>query len=782
MRKIGKVAAGILAGSLCFVAVAGSLYRSQAQGGLSSSQRENAPAQVGDQGVATPASGEGMRPEEKTVRDAYARLMRYHTAARDEASARLGAVNKADAYMTIGVNNLRTGFMDEIFGRPLSELVTPRGGEVITLKPNYLRGADGLAHASYGALWDALPEVEKSGKTSGPTVLQVVGEKYKGAVKYTSYEVTVSLEGKRRSYSAMALHFNPGRAEGKPETEILDNITSEMNTVLAERSPRVRSPWAKYVKSDLHEAIVNSIRAKEQVGAPLIPADAPIGYLPGDEIEAANNLQASAAASCQPPPPPIVDLAIYKSDSTELPDANEESPGGYVPVNNDNDDYDFTSGTSQIIDKDDTDGVQGENDLVPMVLHQPSPIPLNGRYKLVFTSSNIKIWSGPDRSEAVISDVTEFPVYIETLVYVEGISKSSSAAQEVISITYMNDDNGTTYTNADRVRFTVYEVTGPTNVPGYSKYTYKGDIPGGGTGSWDATGGTVQTGADANTRDILWNEGPVVGKAKFTPSPGFTCEREVNVVQVKIKSTGNTAGYASTPFQNGGAGSVFIKASSSTNCMTAQIVLEKVEGPTVNGSQRGVKFMEIGLIHLAQFEAKHGLYNDSTPMQRIRSNLQDGKIHYDAFEAVTVPWVFKNANHYLKPTLDPTTTTPISNITFRTGDNPNISATDPTKFTLSADQVDVLGINMAHYLYLAVHTTETSVNGSGAVYTQRGVLNWRFNGSGTINSTGAWTSITGTGVTGDGSFTVIIDGTKVPSAEPNLNEAFTSQTWIVENQ
>jgi hypothetical protein len=312
--RIGKVAAGVLAGSLCFVAVAGSLYRSQAEGGQSSSQRESALAQVGDQVGATPARDGGMKSEEKAVRDAYARLMRYHTAARDEAAASRGVIYRAGDYMTFGVNNLKTGFIEEISNRPLSELVTPRGGDIITLKPNYLRGADGLAHASYGALWGGLPEVETPDQTTGPTVMQVVGEKYKGAVKYTSYEATVSLEGKRRSYRAMALHFNPGRADGKPETEILDNITSEMNTVLAERSPRVRSPWAKYVKSDLHEAIVNSIRAKEQAGAPLIPVDAPIGYLPGDDVEAANNLLASAADSCDsPPPPPSVTISDVKA-------------------------------------------------------------------------------------------------------------------------------------------------------------------------------------------------------------------------------------------------------------------------------------------------------------------------------------------------------------------------------------------------------------------------------------------------------------------------------------
>jgi len=414
------------------------------------------------------------------------------------------------------------------------------------------------------------------------------------------------------------------------------------------------------------------------------------------------------------------------------------------------------------------------------MLHQANPTPNAGRYKLVFTSSNIKIWGNADRTEPVISDVTEFPAYIDTIVFVEGMSKSSSAAQEVISITYMNDDNGTTFANADRVRFTVYEVTGATNVPEYSAYNYQGDIPGGGTGSWAATNGTLLTAANSNTNTILWNEGPVVGKAKFTPSPGFTCEREVNIVQVKIKSTGNAASYPGVPSQVGGPGSALISSDATgANAMTAQIIIEKIEGPTISGSQRGVRFMEIGLVHMAQMDAKHGLYNNTTPNKRRRSNLQDGAIHYDAFMAVTTPWVFQNANHYLRPTTDPTTA--IIDTTFRTSDRPDLLGTD--MFVLSGDQVDVLNINMAHFLYLAVHTTETSVNSSGDVYTQRAVLNWRFNGSGAIDTMGQWT-LTGTGVSGDPSFTEVINGTQIPFAArtSNFNELFSSETWVTENQ
>src|SRR5215468_8125297 len=117
MRRIGKVTAGILAWPLCVMAVAGSFYRSQAQNGQAPSQSKNAPAQIADQGKETPAGGVDLKPEEKTVRDVYARLMRYHTAARDEASASLGVVYKADGYITFGVNNVRTGFIEEILNR-----------------------------------------------------------------------------------------------------------------------------------------------------------------------------------------------------------------------------------------------------------------------------------------------------------------------------------------------------------------------------------------------------------------------------------------------------------------------------------------------------------------------------------------------------------------------------------------------------------------------------------------------------------------------------------------
>jgi hypothetical protein len=111
-------------------------------------------------------------------------------------------------------------------------------------------------------------------------------------------------------------------------------------------------------------------------------------------------------------------------------------------------------------------------------------------------------------------------------------------------------------------------------------------------------------------------------------------------------------------------------------------------------------------------------------------------------------------------------------------DNPQISCTD--QFTLGGDQVDVLAPNMFHVLYLAVRTKQ-NVNNSHDVIAQRGKLNWRFNGTGGVDGSGAWT-LTGNGVTGDASFSEIQSGDNVPKAAANLNEAFSTQTWTTENQ
>jgi hypothetical protein len=286
----------ILVGGLFLTAGVAGHLRPQVEGGQAPSQ--DADVQSGG------LKRGGMTPEEKTVRDAYARLMRYNTAHRDEEAADRGISNKPEDYIVFGINKIQTGQIQEIFNKQLLELITPLSGEVVSLKPNHLTYENGPMHASYEAKWETSQEgTEKSDQTTVLMMLQAGGEKYKDVEKYTSYEVTVSMAGKQRTYLALALHSAPSAVDQKPPTEVIDNITNSINLVLADQLPRIQSPWKKYVRSSLYKAIVSSIIDKERAGLPLIPADAPIGYLPGDEVDIDGDYQRmlalTTASTCQ---------------------------------------------------------------------------------------------------------------------------------------------------------------------------------------------------------------------------------------------------------------------------------------------------------------------------------------------------------------------------------------------------------------------------------------------------------------------------------------------------
>ena len=213
-----------------------------------------------------------MSAEEKLVRDVYARLMRYQSAARDELAARNGLSSEPDDYLTFELRHIHTGPISEIYVKPLAEMVTQRTDDVLNVKPNYLSAGGGPAHAYYEAEWittasdseepdftvgkDRLRRILKPGTRDdddldrpidpvrprvGMTVGQVLlqrGERFTDAEKYTSYEVTVHLDGKQRTYRALVFHHvknawdlkeneraNGGNTSARQASaELLDNV------------------------------------------------------------------------------------------------------------------------------------------------------------------------------------------------------------------------------------------------------------------------------------------------------------------------------------------------------------------------------------------------------------------------------------------------------------------------------------------------------------------------------------------------------------------------------
>lgn len=61
-------------------------------------------------------------------------------------------------------------------------------------------------------------------------------------------------------------------------------------------------------------------------------------------------------------------LTFLDCDGKYLSDNQKINPGGFVPLNDDNDDYQF-NGNAPVMDLQKTTETKGENDLVPLVIH-----------------------------------------------------------------------------------------------------------------------------------------------------------------------------------------------------------------------------------------------------------------------------------------------------------------------------------------------------------------------------------------------------------------------------
>ncbi|HEX8282831.1 MAG TPA: hypothetical protein VF588_05730 [Pyrinomonadaceae bacterium] len=283
MNNLRKVAAG-LAVALSVGLLSSTGLSQEARGG---GRPAPAAAPAGNAGAQAPAAGRTMSAEEKMVRDVYARLMRYQSAGVDGAAARTARTVEPQEYLTFELRNFHSGPVTELNDRPLSEVVTASGGAVLNIRPVHLSHRKDPAHAFYEAEWATAPEA------GGQPGASKESERFAGFDRYISYQVTVRLNGRQRQYRAVAVYQSTAPEAGQAQqaqaqtakparVQILDNVTAEMNTVLGDESPRIRAPWSQYVKSSLYAAVIKDIKEKKDAGLPLIPASAPIGYLPAD--------------------------------------------------------------------------------------------------------------------------------------------------------------------------------------------------------------------------------------------------------------------------------------------------------------------------------------------------------------------------------------------------------------------------------------------------------------------------------------------------------------------
>jgi hypothetical protein len=369
----------------------------------------------------------------------------------------------------------------------------------------------------------------------------------------------------------------------------------------------------------------------------------------------------------------------------ELPEDQETSPGAFVPINNDDDDY----AASNTGDKDQLGAITGESDLLPIKLHKVDPVIAGSIYTLDIPSQ-VKIWQNPDRSGEV-SGTTEFDATVDTTLYVEGFTVGSGSVK-------INWKSGTTTVDdCDEIKVSVFQWLGPLNVPGYAiyRYTASGAL---GTSKWITPGsGTIKAGTDTSDVTILWDGGPVVGTAVYQVNSDYVWALEVNVVQIKPKSgTSNKITYKNPPLQTA-AGNGQIRSHSTGPAIDAKLTVEKIKGPSVGGVMRGVKFMEVGFIQNWAMPREHGNFDGFTPKKRRVASLEGGSgVDYftEAANASTPPWYDSKDATGTDGFLAPGTDAEVTDHPLNVGDTPRITGSDTFALTIGGvtDDVDDLGI------------------------------------------------------------------------------------------
>lgn len=429
-----------------------------------------------------------------------------------------------------------------------------------------------------------------------------------------------------------------------------------------------------------------------------------------------------------------------------LDETSEHTVGAFLPVNDDDDDYD----ASNSADHTQSGAIPGENDLLPIVLRK---VKRGGTFRLEIPN-HLRVWKNANRTDQVTA-TTDINANVETTLYVEGISKATGDLKVNWTL------GGQSINNGDQLKVTAFQWSGPLNVPGYSIYNYKGEGALG-TSKWvTPSDGTIKTGANTSDVTILWGEGAVVGKAVYEVNDKYTWDLEVNVVQVKVESPSSGNAFSpGTPSDGGnpvlgGVQSKLVRANAGAVPGLKWQAMITLAGP--NGD-RGVDKMRVGFIQNLTAYRNRGTY--STAGTVLTANIETLTPLLDHLDTSAGPWyddggaaVFFNPSATNKSKTISSDDSP--------SDGPPLTADQGGAVALGDDVLDSMELVDTFQLDVCVQILDT-VNNADQVYTRRATANWSFNGSGTIGQTApyAWTPSAGAGISNPNSWSDVQNGTQ----------------------
>jgi len=196
------------------------------------------------------SSQEEIAKIEKIVRDTYGKLETYNAAAQIFQNEFTRKPLRSDANLKFVLSEFRVGNIQEILYTPYRDLVTLPTGEIVSLTRGGHSLNGGPQEAAFDAAWE--PGQYASVFDPGWTVADVFhfeAARYYNVRTYASYQVTVTLEGRSRSYNAVALFRDgPGDSDlGAPE--FWDTIVNGVGNVWEEKRPAYKAKTKLSVES-----------------------------------------------------------------------------------------------------------------------------------------------------------------------------------------------------------------------------------------------------------------------------------------------------------------------------------------------------------------------------------------------------------------------------------------------------------------------------------------------------------------------------------------------------
>jgi len=174
---------------------------------------------------------------ENVVRETYKKLEDYNAAARIFQNEQTKKRFRSEASLRFELSDFRSGDVVEILNQRYADLVTLPTGDIVSLTRGGHSLNGGPQEATFAAVWEGGQYASVFDPMwTVSDVFHFEAARYYDIKTYIGYQVTVKLEGRSRTYMALALFHSNAKAP-----EFWDAIVNGMGNVWEEKRPPYKS-------------------------------------------------------------------------------------------------------------------------------------------------------------------------------------------------------------------------------------------------------------------------------------------------------------------------------------------------------------------------------------------------------------------------------------------------------------------------------------------------------------------------------------------------------------